>query len=231
MIIQYSAQSTALSTDSFVSEVLDILGWDFARDSAKGVSFGSVLNVLGVQMDISCLHQGTVVLTNKPERIDKLVAKLKRVEESGSVTLREAQVLLGWFNFASGFYAGKPFKLIMRTLTRVISHDSPSPKTLSIVCRHAMTLLQTASPRLINCFQDLTPVMRIWTDGSWEDGVAGLGAVVLDMSTGRGRVFQGVVPKALTPNNMRGRALCLSGSEGPLANCVAWPESHLLDRQ
>ncbi|CAE7232143.1 unnamed protein product, partial [Symbiodinium pilosum] len=122
---------------SVMKGVLDILGWDFARDSAKGVSFGSVLNVLGVQMDISCLHQGTVVLTNKPERIDKLVAKLKRVEESGSVTLREAQVLLGWFNFASG---------------------------------HAMTLLQTASPRLINCFQDLTPVMRIWTDGSWEDG-------------------------------------------------------------
>ena len=149
-------------------------------------------------MDISCLRQGAVVLTNKPKRIDKLLTKLKSVEESGSVTVREAQVLLGWFNFASGFYAGKPFKLMMRALTRVIAHDSPSPKTLSTVCRHAMSLLQAASPRLINCFQDISPVIHIWTDGSWEDEIAGIGAVVLDVSTGQGRVFQGVVPKELT---------------------------------
>ena len=92
-----------------MGEVLEILGWDFARDGAKGVCFSNVFNVLGVQMDISCLHQGTVVLTNKPDRIEKLMGKLGVVEKSGSVTVHEAQVLLGWFNFASGFYAGKPF--------------------------------------------------------------------------------------------------------------------------
>ena len=143
------------------------------------------------------------MLANKPERIDKLLNKLKRVEESGSVTVHEAQVLLGWFNFASGFYAGKPFKLIMRTLTRVIAHDYPSAKTLSTVCRHAMVLLQAASPRLINCFQELSSVVHIWTDGSWEDGKAGLGAVVLDLSTGQGRVFQGFAPKELTSKWVR----------------------------
>ena len=85
----------------------------------------------------------------------------------------------------------------MRTLTRVIAHDFPSPKTLCAVCKHAMTLLQAASPRLINCFQDLSPVIHVWTDGSWEENVAGLGAVVLDMSAGRGRVFQGIFPREL----------------------------------
>ena len=194
----FSTEGTASSTDSFVGEVLDLLGWDFAREGSKGVNFSSTFNVLGVQMDVSCLHQGTVVLANKVERIEKLLSKLKRVEESGSVSVHEAQVLLGWFNFASGFYAGKPFKLMMRTLTRVIAHDYPSPRTLKTVCQHAMMLLQAASPRLINCVQDLSPVVHVWTDGSWENGTAGVGAVVLDMSTGRGRVFQGTVPEVLT---------------------------------
>ena len=194
----FSTESTASATDSFICEMLDILGWDFARDGAKGADFCSVFNVLGVQMDISCLHQGTVVLANKPDRIEKLMSKLKRVEQAGSVTIHEAQVVLGWFNFASGFYAGKPFKLMMRTLTRVVGHDPPSQKTLRTVARHAMALLQAAPPRLINCFQDISPIIHIWTDGSWEDGVAGIGAVVLDMSVGTGRVFQGEVPKELT---------------------------------
>ena len=162
------------------------------------MSFNSTFNVLGVQMDVSCLHQGTVVLANKAECIEKLMSKLKRLEESGSVSVHEAQVLLGWFNFASGFYAGKPFKLIMRTLTHVIAHDNPSATTLSTVRKHAMMLLQAASPRLINCFHDLSPIVHIWTDGSWEDGKAGIGAVTLDLSTGQGRVFQGFVPPELT---------------------------------
>ena len=199
----FSTEHTATSTDSFVGEVLDLLGWDFAREGSKGVSFSSTFNVLGAQMDVSCLHQGTVVLANKAERIEKLLNKLKRLEESGSVSVHEAQVLLGWFNFASGFYAGKPFKLIMRTLTRVIAHDYPSAKTLSTVCKHAMTLLQAAAPRLINCFQDLSLIVHIWTDGSWEDGRAGIGAVVLDLSTGRGRVFQGFAPPELTARRER----------------------------
>ena len=186
----FSTESTASSTDTFAGEVLDILGWDFAREGCKGVSFSSTFNVLGAQMDVSCLHQGTVVLANKVERIEKLLSRLRRVEESGSVSVHEAQVLLGWFNFASGFYAGKPFKLMMRTLTRVIAHDNPSSQTIRTVRKHAVMLLQAASPRLINCFQDLSPVVHIWTDGSWEDGKAGIGAAVLDMSTGRGRVFR-----------------------------------------
>ena len=194
----FSTEHTASTTDSFVGEVLDLLGWDFAREGSKGVSFNGTFNVLGVQMDVSCLHQGTVVLANKAERIEKLMSKLRRLEESGSVSVHEAQVLLGWFNFASGFYSGKPFKLIMRTLTRVIAHDNPSATTLRTVCKHAMMLLQAATPRLINCFHDLSPIVHVWTDGSWENGKAGIGAVVLDLSTGQGRVFQGFVPPELT---------------------------------
>ena len=67
-----------------------------------------------------------------------------------------------------------------------------------IIPRHRLSV-QAASPRLINCFQDLSPVVHIWTDGLWEDGKAGVGAV-LDMSTGRWRVFQGTVPQVLTAN-------------------------------
>ena len=58
-------------------------------------------------------RSNVVVLANKFERIEKLLSRLRRVEESESVSVHEPQVLLGWFNFASGFYAGKPFKLMM----------------------------------------------------------------------------------------------------------------------
>ena len=81
-------------------------------------------------MDISCLHQGSVVLANKPERVSKLVGQLEQTAHKGSLTVHEAQVLLGWFNCASGFCAGRPFKVIMQTLTRVIAHMNlyrPSP--------------------------------------------------------------------------------------------------------
>ncbi|CAE7362763.1 exgA [Symbiodinium sp. KB8] len=53
------------SADADVSEFLSILGWSHAITGKKGQPFMPKFDVLGMTLDVSMLHQGTVTLANK----------------------------------------------------------------------------------------------------------------------------------------------------------------------
>ena len=55
------------------SELLDMLGWKHAKTGTKSAPFGEKFNVLGCALDLGGITRGTVVLENKPGRIDRLV--------------------------------------------------------------------------------------------------------------------------------------------------------------
>ena len=192
----FDTAECAAETDSLISEFMDLLGWNHAKTGSKAQPFSEVFSVLGMQIDLSKLSEGSVILSNKPGRIDRIVERLSVVSERGRLTVHEAQVLLGLLNFSSGFFAGRALKQTCRWLSGFLGGDQPSEAVVRGMCRHAITILRQTPPRFITCNQaDGSPVL-VWTDGSWEPktGFAGLGSVVLDTRSGIALVQEGSVP-------------------------------------
>ncbi|CAE7725562.1 unnamed protein product [Symbiodinium sp. CCMP2592] len=195
----FSTSLASSDTDGIISEFLDILGWGHAKTGSKSHPFAEVFSVLGMQIDLSNLSKRSIVLSNKPGRIDRIVEKLESVAASGFLTVHQAQILLGLLNFSSGFFAGRALKHSCKWLSGFLAGDRPSPKTVSEMCKHTIKLLVSTPPRFISCDSTGEPPILVWTDGAWEPAkaFAGIGAVILDASSGVSRVFQGQVPESL----------------------------------
>ena len=192
----FATADCAAETDSLISEFLDILGWSHAKTGSKAQPFSEVFSVLGMQIDLSKLSDGSVILSNKPGRIDRIVERLSMVSKEGRLTVHEAQVLLGLLNFSSGFFAGRALKQSCRWLSGFLSGDRPSETVVKDMCQHTISVLRQTPPRFITCNPaDESPVL-VWTDGSWEpkSGFAGVGSVVLDTRSGVALVQEGSVP-------------------------------------
>ena len=155
--------------------------------------------VLGMQIDLSQMQAGSIVLSNKPERVERIIDRLSSVASEGRLTVYEAQVLLGLLNFSSGFYAGRALKQSCKWLSGFLSGDRPTSAVIKQMCNHAIQVLQSTPSRFIDCSSsDEKPVLT-WTDGSWKPstGFAGIGAAVLDSKGGAASVYEGVVPDLL----------------------------------
>ena len=102
--------------------------------------------------------------------MEKIASKVVQVQQTGNLSLAEAQEIHGLLNFATGYFAGRSlkyccFKISIERLVRGGSclaekyparDDSPGYKHNDDTCVHR----------------------------SWEGGVGGLGAVLLDESSG-----------------------------------------------
>ena len=192
----FCLESEGEEVDRAVSELLGLLGWDHATSGSKGLAFDKVFTVLGMQLDLSQLTSQTVVLSNKPGRTDRIVQMLQEVAQAGSINKHEAQVLRGLLQFASGFYAGRGLKQTCCWLGEVVKGKTFTPEEVKQRCAQTQRVLASASPRFLRVGPS-EPLLHLYTDGSWERGVAGIGAVLLDVATGTGRIFQGVVDPVL----------------------------------
>lgn len=189
----FSPAESAEDADATASEFLDILGWRHARTGPKGLPFQEKFTVLGSELDLSALHLGTLVLANKPGRIERITQLLSEHSRRGTMTLHEAQVLHGLFRHACGFFAGRAMvQLCCELLSLGNPVASPSSDHVRAVCDYAIEVLKCSAPRVIGCNLDKTPIC-IFTDGSWENGEAGVGAVVIDRLNDVKRVFAGNV--------------------------------------
>eukprot|EP00435_Cladocopium_sp_Y103_P068987 s708_g32.t1 len=72
-------EETAESAEQCMAEILDILGWKFARSGHKAPPFAPAFDVLGVTVDLSGLHSGTLELRNKSSRVEALTALLDKL--------------------------------------------------------------------------------------------------------------------------------------------------------
>ena len=77
----------AEGADRACSQLLDLLGWRHARtgDGDKGLEFSPKFDVLGMSVDLRLLRQGTLVLTNKEGRIERVCEMLKAARHDGSL--------------------------------------------------------------------------------------------------------------------------------------------------
>ena len=191
--------SPGLTTDLACGKLLDLLGIKFARTGgdSKGKPFSKVFEVLGLSVSVAELHQGTLVLSNKPGRLERLIELFSQVKADGAITKHMGQVLVGLLGFAAGSCTGMSLKHVCADLNRMIHAEAfPSSSEFVKLCDKALKFLSVSKPRVV-CVSDRRDVVHVYTDGSLEDSFAGIGAVILDPSTGFQQVLQGQVPETL----------------------------------
>jgi hypothetical protein len=181
-------QPEGLSEDAnlAVSQLLDLWCWKHARTGTKAAPFQSKLNVLGCLLDLGLVVGGSVVLENKPGRIDRLVELLD-----------QGQVIHGLKRYACGFFSVKFLHQIcaeVSTLSGPLSTRAPSD--VRSFCEYAVRILQAAKPRKLNCGFEMKPLL-LFSDGCWENGFAGIGAVIVDTASRASFVCVGTAPKRL----------------------------------
>ena len=193
----FSPSESSEDADGVASDFLDLLGWRHARTGPKGLPFQEKFTVLGTEIDLGRISTGTVTLANKPGRVERIIKLLEHHMEKGSVTLHEAQVAHGLFRHACGFFAGRSF---VQLCNELLSLGNPVVRSttsqVKSVCSYAVEVLKCSAPRVVKCGLEKSPIL-VFTDGSWEKGEAGIGAVVLDQYTETRRVFAGVVEEPL----------------------------------
>ena len=184
--------------DGMISDLLDVLGWEHKRtgEGHKGLPFAKQVDILGMRVDLSDISAGQVTLANKPGRIDKICDFVSSIGASGAMTRHQAQVLLGLLNFACGYYHGRALRYLRKDLIDVISGGSLDGRALQVFCNEVKQTMQITPPRVLK-LSSSREVVHLYVDGSWENGFAGIGAVLIDPATGEGRVWQGSVPDAI----------------------------------
>ena len=148
---------------------------------------------LGVQVSLQNIGSGSFAVQNKPGRVDKLVAMIEEAARNPDVA-RMLPELQGHLNFASRIFDNKGLRFLAKALNKAA--DNPESETFQGLCRIAVSLLRATTPRTFDLGIQGPPLL-VFTDGAWENGKAGAGAVVHCCTTGRTLVCNIPVPSAL----------------------------------
>ena len=192
----FSPAELAENADKSASELLDLLGWKHARTGPKGKAFDSTFTVLGCNLDLSevdrCNHDGEQTGSHRP-----LVRTPEKVEAANRISLHEAQILHGLLRYACGFLAGRHlFQVCAEVMALGSGQSKGNRRNLKDFCSYAAQALSSCKPRRLVANSERRPIL-VFTDGSWEAGHAGLGAVIVDTADGSSWVLSGQVPEAL----------------------------------
>ena len=126
-----------------------------------------------------------------------MIALINQVQTDGVLSKHQGQIIHGLIRYACGFFSGK---YLHQVCAEVVTLSGPSmqksPQDVKSFCDYAKTMLLAAKPKELKSGVEKRPVL-IFTDGCWEKGFAGIGAVILDTSKGSRMVCSGVVPQAL----------------------------------
>ena len=168
-------------TESCAEGLLDALGITFAREGRKATSFSKECRALGLIIGLSQFADGVVYIKHTPERIQELKQTLTAVLERGSLEASEAEALRGRLHWFSSFLFGRrPCQALGVLGLRAKGLDRG--RKLSADLRDALTYLRDRA--LESPPVQLSPAIRdtfyIFTDGSLEGDVAGVGGILYD---------------------------------------------------
>ena len=141
-------------------------------------------------LDPTGLRQaGSVTLKTKEGRVEKISSKVLQVQQSGNMSLAEAQEIHGLLNFATRYFAGRSLRYLCFKIFSLVDKCKSQARQLKAWCEEVLVLLEGVQRRTIPININTNTVL-VFRDGSWEGGVGGLGAVLLDESTGSRIVIQ-----------------------------------------
>ena len=187
----------AEDADAAASQLLDLLGWRHAKTGTKALPFNPSFQVLGCSLNLEEICRGAILLENKPGRIDRLVELLKGIKSEGCLRKHQGQIIHGLMRYACGFFSGKFLhQVCVEVLALSTSQARKGRSEVASFCEYAIAMLRAAVPRRIDVRFEQRPIL-VFTDGSWEQNFAGIGAVLIDLASGEKLVCQGVVPDPL----------------------------------
>eukprot|EP00435_Cladocopium_sp_Y103_P067862 s777_g30.t1 len=85
----------ANNTATTVDMLFKLLGWKYAEQGDKATSFGQRITALGVEIDLSEAHNGSVTFSNTEKRRTELKATIAEILSKGRMTMLEAQKTRG----------------------------------------------------------------------------------------------------------------------------------------
>jgi hypothetical protein len=186
---------TATSSRLAFESMLDVLGWKYAEQGSKAEPFAPSFVALGVLFDVSDLHRGSFIAGNKPSRMEHLLEVVQSLLLKTRITAAEAFSLAGQLFFAAGNCIGKSFRPVIAILQNFAVSGNKSSDATELVKTALLTLRETfahSKPRVFSVKDETKPVI-IFTDGSFEEGRALVGAVVIDVHSNTRLVFDGSV--------------------------------------
>ena len=194
-------QATSFSARECSESLLKMLGWQFAQEGRKALPFDKVFTVLGINMDLSQSRVGRVVIVNKPERVQTLMAAVGDLCKRESVERGEAATLHGQLNFAQGQCVGTELKPVMSLFSSIAADgwNDSRKEELKIAAAYMIQVLTSAAPKLIDIGDNPRPVL-VFSDRAWEPGASkpdGAGLVLIDPVGGVPAVHQVAIPPKL----------------------------------
>lgn len=154
------------------SAILDMLGWQHAKEGDKALNFAAAFDLLGVTFDLTAVPKGILKITNKTSRIDKLCSILDGIAAEGELSSSRASEVQGLPNSAVGFFSGKSLKHLVASFMPYA--DNPATTVsgqLQDLCAYAKSMLKALGPRVHIALGEKRPVL-FFTDGAWENNLA-----------------------------------------------------------
>jgi len=197
-------EELAQSTMAIAVDLLSILGWEVKEPEA--LTPEASFKALGVIVDLSGVESsGTIVVANKPERVQDDRATLARILASGRSSPTEARKLRGRLQYACSQTFGRSGAFAARLL-RDLASGSGGERRLNqdemIAIRWWHDYLEVAKPRRVHLSPSRPPVLLL-TDGAVED-FSSIGEVIIDPGSGLIEFFGERVPAAVEQSWGRG---------------------------
>ncbi|CAE7227242.1 unnamed protein product [Symbiodinium sp. CCMP2592] len=184
--------------DFMVGLLSTCLGWNVALQPKKNQPFSQTFTLLGIELSLKTADQGILKVRNKPDRVLELRAELDRLLSQGYMKRSEASSLHGRLNFAQGQLHGCPIKPALKFLSQVAANgwDDALADDFKLVIGYIAACFATDSPRVIHAL-DSRYAIKLFTDGAWDNRIAGAGAVLQYALDQGPKVAEVVVPECL----------------------------------
>ena len=117
----FEFKPAAISLDKIAMRLLALLGWSFAAEGKKFVSFSPVVISLGVSLDLTGIWDGFLMVANKPGRLDKICEMLSSIVRGEAIAKSHVASLHGLINVAGGYILGYELKPTARLLSKALS--------------------------------------------------------------------------------------------------------------
>ena len=147
-----------------------LLGWQVSQDPKKSLDFAKLFVALGVEFELSSFSVGTVLVQNKQDRADGVVACLEEVITAGSITGTQRDSLRGKLQYMERQVYGRTGKFVMRALDvggRSRAGTCHLRAADVIAFRTIISWIRTMVPRAVAPTDDLPPLL-LFTDGAEE---------------------------------------------------------------
>ena len=202
-VLSPEAVSESASTSAVI--VLKLLGWRVSEKPGKVKPWAELFVTLGVVFDISRISEGLSLVSNKPDRVAKIVADLSGMLESKRATAKQCESTRGKLNYSEAQIFGR----VSKGKLRVFARKSGSGKSFSTEdCAILVWLikwLEVSTPRPVTSpFKE--PPLILFTDGACEPvkndptkrSLVTCGAVLLDRRDKTAQYFGVEITKDLT---------------------------------